>query len=170
MLLVLLNFPYLPHQLRLMRKSELEIAFISIVPEGQIETVQYIRRDSPIVKVPQKKPILGNDLDFAQNPGVHPPARWQALITQAPTNIPFNEIPADENFERLFRTIELEVMKIDKARSDFDNFVKRFPMRRLPSVIPNVGISELKSYLGSHPDDLVGDCSHQFRNRLRLRN
>jgi hypothetical protein len=152
MLFVILNFPYLPHQLRLLRKSNIDVSFLSIIPDGPITPAAYERHDSA-TKVPQKKPILGNELDFTQNPSAYPPARWQAIIAQAPASVAFNEVRGDEMFEKLFRNIELEVVRIHRAQSVFSEFLDKVSIRRVPSVAPNVNLVLYRNYVADHPTD-----------------
>jgi hypothetical protein len=170
MLYVLLNFPYLPHQLRMMRKASLDVSFISIIPEGPIEPNAYVHHESASSKTPQKKaPIIGNELDFTQNPTVYPPARWQSLLGDASASVPFNEVHGDENHEKMFRILELEITRILRAKAAFAEFAKRCPMKNLPVVSPLPDLEIYRQWLIDHEGDYVNGLFAQLsQNRWKV--
>ncbi|OHT03164.1 hypothetical protein TRFO_06840 [Tritrichomonas foetus] len=166
MLYIILNFPYVPHQLSMMRENGIGInAFLTIIPEKEVPSVQFVHLPKVSGKnVAKKISIVGSELDFLLNPNVYPPARILSLIGTAPNDIVFKDLVINtKHNETIFSIIEEEVIKIVQAMKDFQKFLETHKAHTIPHIISNSEIKYLKNYLSFYPNNYINALYFQLR-------
>ncbi|KAK8841315.1 hypothetical protein M9Y10_027518 [Tritrichomonas musculus] len=85
----------------------------------------------------KKAAINGFSLDYTNNPNSYPPARWQSLQSEAPVSVSFIEITVGNDAESTFKMIVENVIQIQKAKADFQEFIEGRKFIHIPSSQPS---------------------------------
>ena len=167
-LYIIINFPFLPSQLKALFSGGLEIsAFFSIIPEN-IQESPCLTSFRPFEKQNKqqnkKNSIPGQELDYFQNPNCYPPARWNALKPNSPITLPFVELITCLDNESMFKSLENMIIKLFKTKEEFKNFSSNLKLIDLPSISINNDLSIYKEYLLNHPNDFINGILNQLKN------
>ncbi|OHT14906.1 hypothetical protein TRFO_14701 [Tritrichomonas foetus] len=165
-LYVILNYPYLPKQLNSLLEGGVDLnLFLAFVPKNGVSTVPFSKKSNEKSSRNQQKrvTIQGYEFDWSQNPNCYPPARWITLKRNVPPHVAFQEIHVEDEMDMTFKNVEEEILRIFRAKNEFNNFFQDKTLNSLPSCIPECSYDHFIEYMAERPGDFINAMYYELR-------
>jgi len=165
-LVIIIGFPYLPIQFKVLQKYGVEISAFLCFRESSLDNEKYNGMNaSKSSQVSTKKnSIPGFDFDYSNNVYSYPPMRWKVLKPYLDPSVAFINVEPSQDYLIFFQHIEKIIVKIAKNQLLFSEFMAIHKLIEIPTLKKNASLHNFYEYLIDHPDDNVNALYIQLKN------